>query len=487
MNTEPPERTPVRRLPNPLQLGLLSAAILVPAKVLADSRLMPEEVALDTPSYAGQTALWIGVAIILNSLFVAGDTAIELLRSSHVRASEKDPKAGKNLRELLDRRLEYIAACALGSQIMRALMVLLCLVPAPWLAHQWANSRGQEPNWSLVVYATLVIMIPVFLVNMIIGELVPRSVASLHPQAVATRTFWFVRAFGFVFSIPNRALIAMANLISNRFGAQASFALPRQAEDEIRLLVESTEETGEFEEVERELITSVLEFGDTVAREVMTPRVDLDSAPVGSNAHDIISLIEASGHSRIPLYEETDDQIVGIVHAKDLLESHNHGERFSLRGIMRPVYFVPESKNLLDLLREMRHHRTQMVVVQDEFGATAGVVTIEDIVEELVGDIVDEYDQDESEITSTPRGWVVDGRVNLYDLNQEIGSNLESEEFETIGGYVFGLFGRQPKEGEMIESDGYRFTVEQSDGRRIASLLIVALQPFEGSLSDMLV
>lgn len=486
MNAEPPERTPSRRFPQILQAGLLAAAVLVPAKVLADSRLLPDEVALDTPSYAGQTALWIGIAVILNSLFVAGDTAIELLRGSHVRAAEKDLKAAKNLRELMERRLEYIAACALGSQIMRALMVLLCLVPAPWVANQWAISRGQEPNWSLVVYATLVIMIPVFLINMIIGELVPRSVASIHPQAVATRTFWFVRAFGFVFSIPNRALVASANLISNRFGAQASFALPRQAEDEIRLLVESTEETGEFEEVERELITSVLEFGDTVAREVMTPRVDLDSAPVESSPHDIIALIEDSGHSRIPLYEETDDQIVGIVHAKDLLESHSQGDRFSLRGIMRPVYFVPENKNLLDLLREMRHYRTQMVIVQDEVGATAGVVTIEDIVEELVGDIVDEYDEDESEILNTPRGWVVDGRVTLYDLNQEIGSHLESEEFETVGGFVFGLFGRQPSPGEMIEADGYRFTVEEADGRRIVSLVIVALHPFEGALSDML-
>jgi len=157
------------------------------------------------------------------------------------------------------------------------------------------------------------------------------------------------------------------------------------------------------------------------------------------------------------------------------------GKPVNLRRLMRPALFVPENKPLHELLKEMRASRSQMAVVQDEFGGTAGIVTTEDIVEELVGDIVDEYDSEEPEIVDRPEGWSVEGKTHLDDLNHRIGSNFESEEFDTIGGYVFGLFGRQPKQGETIEAEGFRFTVESTDGRRIQRLLVVprAAEPQE--------
>lgn len=143
---------------------------------------------------------------------------------------------------------------------------------------------------------------------------------------------------------------------------------------------------------------------------------------------------------------------------------------------MRPALFVPENKNLHELLKELRSSRGQMAVVQDEFGGTAGIVTIEDIVEELVGDIVDEYDVEEPQIMLNGQGYLVDGKVNIYDLNNKIGSRFESDVFDTVGGYVFGLFGRQPQKGESLEADGYRFTVEDTDGRRIVKLHVAPLE-----------
>lgn len=411
----------------------------------------------------------IALVIALNALFVAGLVAMEQLRPGHVKALEND-KRQQVLHALLAERQPTIAAATLGSQTMRAWMVILSLVPAPPFAHWLSATFRIQDDWTLLFFAYVAITIPVAAANLILGELAPKSYAALHPHRVALRLNGFLRAFRVVFAPLSALLGGVAGLITRRFGAKASFAL-NQAEEEIKVLVESAQQTGEIEEEEKELLHSVFEFTDTVAREVMTPRVDMDAAPLDEAPEIIISLIHASGHSRIPVYERTDDQIVGIIHAKDLLSARLRDQGpINLRTILRPALFVPENKNLHDLLREMRQARTQMAIVQDEFGGTAGLVTIEDIVEELVGDIVDEYDVEQSDVVQEGAGWLVAGKMNLYDLNDEIGSDFESEEFDTIGGFVFGLFGRQPKAGEELDHESYRFRVEETDGRRIVRL-----------------
>jgi len=179
-------------------------------------------------------------------------------------------------------------------------------------------------------------------------------------------------------------------------------------------------------------------------------------------------LIDDSGHTRIPLFEGSDDQILGFVHAKDLLMALTDGtERVNVRKLMRPALFVPENKDLHELLKEMRQGRVQMAIVQDEFGGTAGIVTIEDIVEELVGDIADEYDDEVPEILKSGDDWILLGKTRLDDVNQAAGTSWDNDGFDTIGGYVFGLFGRQPKQGESMTADGWKFVVEETDGRRI--------------------
>ncbi len=479
MKSEPPERKPQSRRPGQAAndgstriASLLMVVILaLPVLALASSPTIGAALPTEIPYYAWQTSLLILVTIALNGLFVAADSAIELLKSGHLRAaSEKDaPK----IQALLQDRSHYVAACTLGTQTMMGWQMALSFLPAPALAHAFATRQGLPDTWGLVFAAGVLITLPVAALNLVFGILIPKSLAALNPLRAVSLTYRYVRVVRILFGPFIILLSSIANVIANRFGAKASFMLPREAEEEIRSLVDTAQESGMIEESEKDLLHSVFEFGDTVAREVMTPRVDMDAAPDDIQADKLLQLMQESGHSRIPLYEVSDDQIIGIVHVKDLIGAlRNPHQPLNLRTIVRPALFVPENKNLHDLLREMRQARTQMAIVQDEFGGTAGVVTVEDIVEELVGDIVDEYDDEVDAIHAEGQGWVVEGRTNLYDLNEEIGSGFHSEEFDTIGGYLFGLHGRQLDAGTEMEHHGYRFRVVETDGRRILKVHI---------------
>jgi putative hemolysin len=430
------------------------------------------------PVSGGAFIALVVAVIFLNALFVAAETAVDLLRTIHVRhVKEENRIQSDRLQDLVDNKQRYATACTLGSRIARVLLALMIVLLAASFELDPQDSGATIEIGRFLVNLILV-AVPVSLVNLVVGELVPKSFASLHPHRTGLRLYRLIRGAAVVFSVPASILVGVANLVTRTFGGRASFTMPNQAEEEIRTIVESAQEAGEIESDEKELLTSVFEFTDTVAREVMTPRVDVDAMPIKSDPVDLVRVMHESGHSRIPLYEDTDDQIVGIVHAKDLLMRMVDDADVSVRDLMRPALFVPEGKNLHELLREMRSSRSQMAVVQDEFGGTAGIVTIEDIVEELVGDIVDEYDVEEPEVVEADTGgFYVEGKTHLDDVNDEIGSSFHSDEFDTVGGYVFGLFGRQPKQGESIDDHGYRFIVVETDGRRILKLRVEPVLP----------
>ena len=278
-----------------------------------------------------------------------------------------------------------------------------------------------------------------------------------------------------------KVFVFIANGFAHMAGGSATLRQSKLMEEEIRNLVDSAGETGEMESDETELIHSVLEFSDTVAREIMTPRTDLDAVPIDINPYDLVELIQESGHSRIPIYEGRDDDIVGIIHAKDLFLSMLRGKPVNIGTMMRPPLFVTENKSIDDLLAEMRSSKSTMAVVKDEYGGTSGIVTIEDIVEELVGEIQDEHDDEEPEFTDSLEGFLVDGKTHLDDVNDEIGSNFESEDFDTIGGFVFGLCGRQPSLGEWIAFEGYQFNIVETDGKRIIKIRIVPTDPLDSN------
>lgn len=460
------------------RVAFISGAAIASATFLVANRTaeMSQElqsVDLKPPLGTATTVLAILLVVALNSVVSAAESAVRSLKAIHVKPTrEGDTRAISKLQWLMDQRTKIAAATSMASKSGRVLLVLLGFLLGLDVANMASQQWNVGTGWGTVVVASLAVAIPIGALNLVVGELLPHSFASVRPQIVALRLNPFIRIVSILFTIPAEMVLWFTTQVTTRFAPPSEGASSNQAEEEIKTIVESAQVTGEIESEEKELLHSVFEFTDTIAREVMTPRVDLDALPVDSEPSEIARLMRESGHSRIPLYEETDDQIVGIIHAKELLMAMLERENVSVRNLMRPAVFVPENKDIHELLSEMRQSRSHLAVVQDEFGGTAGIVTIEDIVEELVGEIVDEYDHEEPEVVDVGSGFLVDGKTHIDDVNDEIGSMFESEEFDTIGGFVFGLFGRQPKLSEQIETDGYRFTVADTDGRRILRLRI---------------
>lgn len=436
---------------------------------------------LSDPGQATLLVFGLLAVLALNALFVAGETSVQLLRPAHVRIQEDGSVSQGILRGLVESRDRVIAACVLGGQTMKAWLLFLCLIPAHDVVVSLGWADPANPNlyslWPLVG-ATVLISIPVVGLNVIFSELVAKNYAALRPDITALRLNGLMRFFAVVFRGPAEVAMRLAGILTTRFGAHATFLAEGRAEEEIRGLLDTYKETGEIEQEEQTMLNSVFEFGDTVAREIMTPRVDVDSVPLTATVSELTELILRTGHSRFPVFEATDDQIIGIVHAKDILAALARGEGGKQLADLqlRPALFVPENKPLHDLLSEMKAQKAQLVIVQDEHGGTAGIVTVEDIVEEVVGEIVDEYDAEETTVREDGEAHVVNGRMHLDDVNEAIGTLFESSEFDTVGGYVFGLFGRQPASGEAVVHAGYRFTVEETDGRRIEAVRITPVE-----------
>ena len=249
---------------------------------------------------------------------------------------------------------------------------------------------------------------------------------------------------------------------------------PFVTEEELRHLVDVAEEEEEIEEEERELIHSVFEFGDTVVREVMVPRTDMVAMPAEATLEQALETIVKAGYSRIPIYEGDTDNIVGVLYAKDLLRrSAREREGQPTTSVARAPLFVPEQKKVAELLREMQQQRIHMAIVVDEYGGTAGLVTIEDLIEEIVGEIVDEYAQEEPLVEPIDeRTMRVDAKMPIDEVNELLDAQLPHDEWDTVGGLVFGLTGRVPAVGERVRYDSIEFRTERVTGRRIQKVLI---------------
>lgn len=436
--------------------------------------------AMDLSLPVGSSAAIFVVVIltIFNALTQASKSATKAIKPVHVRMlRETDPKAADRLQWFVDQRSQILAANSMASKTLRLFIVFFGYLLSIDLTRTGHDQWKCPLDGLTITLVAVVVTVAIGAVNLVFAELLPTTVGGVRPQRVALRLTAFTHMVAALFRYPAQWVIGLTTGVSSRFAPSADETPQNQVEEEIKTIVASAQVTGEIESEEQELLHSVFEFTDTVAREVMTPRVDVDAAPVESDPATIVKLMRETGHSRIPLFEETDDQIVGIIHAKDLLMAMVDNRDVEVRSLMRPALFVPENKDVHELLTDMRTHRAQFAVVQDEFGGTAGIVTIEDIVEELVGDIMDEYDNEEPDVVHTGVGHVVKGGTHIDDVNDELGTSFSSDEFDTIGGFVFGLFGRQPKLGESIVADGHRFTIAGTDGRRILRLRIEPTEP----------
>lgn len=320
------------------------------------------------------------------------------------------------------------------------------------------------------LFNKIVIGALVFL-SFVLSDLIPREFVKKRPAFIIKFFFPFICLIDKLMFLPALIFTPITHFISRKIKEEPASIFNR-TENEIKKLIESAEHTGEIKNDEKQLFKSVFDFRNTIVRQIMTPRVDLHSVSVETSIEEFLNLVAETGKSRVPIYEDTDDQIIGIIHVKDVLIAQSKKNNFNLKTIARSAYFVHENKGIQELLKEFRVNRNQMAIVQDEFGGTAGVVTVEDIVEELVGEIVDEYDKEEFLMEKDNTGYLVYGKASCHHLSHSLPYPIENNDFDTIGGYVFGLFGKKSKQGDKISDANYEFEVRETDGRRILKLYI---------------
>jgi putative hemolysin len=307
----------------------------------------------------------------------------------------------------------------------------------------------------------------------VFAEAAPKTYAVQHPDKSALRVAPLVSAIANFWPLSwlSRGLIGLSNAILPGKGLKEG---PYVSEEELLAFADVAVEEDVIEREERALIHSIIEFGDTVVREVMVPRPDMVALESGAAVGDAMEVAIAAGYSRIPVYEQNIDDITGIVYAKDLMKAlREERDGITIRDLIRPAVYVPETKRVAELMREMQAEKFHMAIVVDEYGGTAGLVTLEDLIEELVGEIVDEFDVEEPLIEPLPGGDVrVNGRMPLDELNDLLHADFPEGDWDTVAGLVFNLLGHVPTEGETVDYDSHRFRAEKVQGRRIGRVRI---------------
>jgi len=404
------------------------------------------------------------VLLLLAVLLVAAEEAFDRLTVVRAQAlSEQAPKQAERLAALLvepestRNPLRLIIHTAQLVQVVLVALVASRLFSAP-------------------VAAALVALD--IAVAFVVAEAVPRTVAILHTDRVgllAAGPVALLLRLGPI-RLVARALIGTTNWIVPGSGLRTGpFSIP----EELIAYADAAVEDAVIEQAERDLIESVIEFGDTIVREVMVPRTDMTTVERQRTVAEALEVTSTAGFSRVPVVGESVDDIVGLVYVKDLIRAElDGGTELTVEGLLRPTWFVPETKKVADLLQEMQKQKFHMAVAVDEYGGIAGLVTLEDLIEELVGEIVDEYDVEESLLERQLDGTLrVDARILIDELNDVADVDLPQGDWDTVGGLVFDTFGRVPKRGEECEVDGYRLLVDQVHGRRITKVTISRPEP----------
>ena len=318
------------------------------------------------------------------------------------------------------------------------------------------------------------------------AQIVVRSLVLRNPDDAAFALAPFLRAVTAVLS-PVTFLLYRAGLRLSGEDEEESDESIFMSEDGLRLLMQVNEEESEIQESEKQMIASILEMDETVAREVMVPRIDMVTLDVNTSLRDALDTIIEYGHSRIPVYEGNVDVIIGLLYAKDLLKCFRENRMDApIRELLRAPYFIPASKKVTALFREMQQQRVHLAIIVDEYGGVAGLVTIEDILEEIVGDIQDEYDIRE-EAYYQPSGdhaYIVNSRLDLDSLSDLLDIDIEEEEADTVGGLIYSRLGHVPEQGEMLEIEGWRFTVLSLDGRRIVQVRVEQISPPQPAVEE---
>jgi len=411
------------------------------------------------------TEAWLQLIILVISLILcatasAAETALTSVSRIKLRnLVETGDKKAIEIERLLSQPNVFLSTIL----VVNSVAVIVASSMATVLALRFSATFGE-----------LISNVLISLVVLIFCEITPKTAAVQNPLrwaralvGLVIRTAWLLRPIV-------RSLSGITNFLVRLLGGQMIHRGPFVTEEELRLLVTVGEKEGVLEEEETEMIHSIFEFADTPVREVMIPRIDMVTLESTTTVDGAVDLALQGGFSRIPVYEETIDNIIGVLYTKDMLkqlrEDHNS---LPVRDLVRPAYFVPETKKLDDLLREIRQQRTHMAIVVDEYGSVAGLVTIEDLVEEIVGDIKDEYDREENLYEQVNENrYVFDAKISIDEFNDLMGTRLDDEDYATLGGFLYAQLDKIPNIGDTVTFRDLTFTVLMTRGRRITKVRV---------------
>ncbi len=424
-------------------------------------------------------AVVVFAVLLLGALVRAGERAIVMLNDGAVKRDAEDgDKKAKRVLRLTEKSGSFMAALHIAdvTLLLATVMTFYCFFnagTAAWIA-------GITSNSALAALIYLAVFVALLFVCFLLGDMVPKQLAAHRHEKAAYKLLPFVEVVSAVF-LPFAKLIGLiSGLILKMFRIDVTSDLERVTEEEILMMVDAGEEKGVIEESQKEMINNIFEFDDIAASDVMTHRTDIVTVDIDGTIDDVIRLATEEGYSRIPVYEGDIDNIKGIIYVKDLLKFV--GAQLPAGGlgtIMREAFFVPESKRCGDLFTEMTEKRIQMCIVSDEYGGTAGLVTIEDLLESIVGNIQDEYDDEEDdEIEQIDEStFTVDGTTDIDEVAERLDIELPEGDYDTVGGMIMSAIGRIPEENEhpCIEVSGYSFTVEEMGERRIERVKVEKL------------
>lgn len=394
------------------------------------------------------------IFILINAFFSATEMAVITVNDNKIRKMAEDgSKPARKILRFIDNPGRFLAVIQVG-------VTLAGFLSSAFASDKFSSrlAYALDPDGSLPFLKTLSMVVVTMILSyfsLVMGELAPKRIAQKYPERVAFAAVKIVRGFDILLSPFVKLLTFSTNIILKMFGIDPNANDKNVTEEEIRMMVDVGSESGSIEDNEKEMIENIFEFNDKEVSEIMTHRTKIVSLPLEATYEEVIDIATHEKYTRIPVYRDTIDDIVGILHIKDLLgySLHDHSkEPFSLKALLRPPLLVPETKNLSSLFKEMQKGRMQLAVIVDEYGGTSGIVSIEDMLEEIVGNIVDEFDEEEQQVQHLENGdMMVSGDTTLSDLEDILEIDLPDEDYDTIAGFVIHLLDRIPEEDEKPE------------------------------------
>ena len=412
----------------------------------------------------------LAILILINAFFAATEIAFISLNDAKIEKQAKEGnKKAKQIKKMLREPSKFLATIQIGITLAGFLSSAFA---ADAFADDLAPMLQNLMPLGLAVWRNIsIILITIILsyFSLIFGELVPKRLAMRNSEKIAFGTIGIIRAISIITAPFVKLLTASTNGVSKLFGISGTDE-ETVTEEEIRMMVDVGEEKGSIKEEEKELINNVFEFNDKVVSEIMIHRKDIYAIDINSDIDNILKELDEYKYSRIPVYEENIDNIVGMLFIKDLLANVNKKEKVKIAKIIREPYFVSENKPIDELFRDLQKNKHQLAIVLDEYGGTAGLVTMEDIIEELVGNIFDEYDEEEKEFEKIDDNtFLISGSVSIHDLRKILGVEIPEGEYDTLSGYLIELLGRIPSDDEkpVIETKRVTYKIEDYEEKRI--------------------